>query len=513
MRVARTSVWAAAVAVAAVGCRENTGRGTGTGTGAGGDGADGTGGPDEARPRATGGPPEEALRPGEADPILLQADLVTPDLEVAGGQVLFAKDRILCAGTGCTEGRFAAVAAGVPVIASPDRLVAFPGLIDIHNHISWNTWSRQRLDRDCYGNRDEWRNGDAAYDRFKGQQSGVSGAAYCEATLYGELRALVGGATVTQGATTKDYDDYKCVDTLVRNIDDFNGDLGGDHVAARISRVSSMDEDDARHLRDAFETGTTRSWLVHAGEGVDEYARSEFDALDRLGLVGPQLVVIHGTAFGQAELSRMGAAGAHLVMSPISNAMYYGGTADAVTARDLGVNLSIAPDWSPSGGESMLEELRWFDAYNRDVLQGAFSDEELVELATTNPARALKLEQQLGRLARNWRADLLVIRSDAPSPRRALLEASAEQVALVVVGGRIRYGDADLLRDVAGPECEPLDLCGVAKTICVNDPGRAAELGADFTWAGIEAKLRQVHPDLAPLATCGAQVPTPICQR
>ena len=345
----------------------------------------------------------------------------------------------------------------------------------------------------------------------------MSGQAFCEATLYGELRALVGGATMTQGATlgTKDWDKYRCLNTLVRNIDEgaLNGGLGGDHMSARISRVNGMKASDGDRLKQDFDNGAVRSWLVHVSEGIDEYAREEFDALERLGLVRPELVVIHGTGFGPTELAKMGAGGAHMVMSPVSNAMLYGRIPDAVGARDAGVNLSIAPDWSPSGGESMLQELRWFADHNARHLDGAFSDEELVEMATLAPARALKLDQQIGRLKRNYRADLMVIRSDVDKPRRALLEASAAPVALVVVGGRIRYGDADLLQGVVGPECEAVEVCGVAKMLCVTDPGRTQDLGQDWTYASIRSRLEAVHPDLAPLAECDPAPPQPFCQR
>ena len=161
----------------------------------------------------------------------------------------------------------------------------------------------------------------------------------------------------------------------------------------------------------------------------------------------------------------------------------------------------------------MLQELRWFDAYNRNELGGAFSDQEILEMATLAPARALKLDQQLGRLARNHRADVLVIRSDVTEPRRALLEAGPSQVGMVVVGGRIRYGDADLLQGLVGQECEPLELCGASKTVCISEPGAREERGGDWTWQSIQSKLQQVHPSLAPLATCGTAPLEPFCRR
>ena len=479
--------------------------GSGGGGGGGGDG--GGGGGDGGSDGSLGTLPNAKLRTGEAGPILLQANLLTPDQHISGGAILFAQDRILCAGEGCEAGRFGDVAAGATVLATGGT--AYPGLIDLHNHVSWNTWKRVPFEESCYDNRDEWRNDSRVYDHdVKGPHNLVSRAAYCEMTKYGEIRAMMGGATVTQGASR----DQECVHTLVRNIDDWN-DLDGDHFESRISRVNRMRQEDADSLIRRMDRGRTRTWLVHAGEGVDAYAKAEFAPLEEMGLLRPELAVIHGTGFGPEEFAKMGAAGANLIFSPLSNTMLYGRPTDAVAARDAGVNISLAPDWSLSGGESLLEELRFYDAWNRDHQDGAISDEELVEMVTINPARTAKMDQQLGRLRRNFRADILVLRSDVEDPYRALIAARPEQVALVVIGGRVRYGDADLV-DAVDPSCEAIDVCGTEKRLCVKDPDGDPELYLDQTYASIVARLDELHPDLAPPVRCEVDEPiVPFCQR
>ena len=59
--------------------------------------------------------------------------------------------------------------------------------------------------------------------------------------------------------------------------------------------------------------------MIHAGEGLDEAARAELDALDALGCLAANTVLIHGVAFCRTEADRVIAAGAGLIWCPSSN--------------------------------------------------------------------------------------------------------------------------------------------------------------------------------------------------
>src|SRR5262249_31891862 len=96
-------------------------------------------------------------------------------------------------------------------------------------------------------------------------------------------------------------------------------------------------------------SGRLRALLVHLSEGnpADASARREFRMLNALGLMGPGLVVVHGTALGADEFQLMAEKDVGLVWSPRSNDELYGGTTDIALAMRLGVKVAIGPDWSP----------------------------------------------------------------------------------------------------------------------------------------------------------------------
>ena len=60
--------------------------------------------------------------------------------------------------------------------------------------------------------------------------------------------------------------------------------------------------------------------------------------------------------------------------------------------------LSLAPDWGPSGSKSLLHELKTADLWNRDVLNGHFSDYELAQMVTSNAAEISNWQSFVGQI-------------------------------------------------------------------------------------------------------------------
>ena len=83
----------------------------------------------------------------------------------------------------------------------------------------------------------------------------------------------------------------------------------GRSISGKPSFAASIKADIANHKLDAF--------AVHAGEGIDEHERAEWDQLKALGLNVPQLVMIHTTAFGAKEYAEVAQAGAKVIWSPL----------------------------------------------------------------------------------------------------------------------------------------------------------------------------------------------------
>ena len=76
----------------------------------------------------------------------------------------------------------------------------------------------------------------------------------------------------------------------------------------------------------------------------------------------------------------------------------------------------------------------------RTSLGGQFSDLELCEMATCNPADALGWSDRLGRLKVGLHGDVLVTTDRGGDPYRNLIESVERDVLFVAINGQPFYG-------------------------------------------------------------------------
>jgi hypothetical protein len=185
-----------------------------------------------------------------------------------------------------------------------------------------------------------------------------------------------------------------------------------------------------------------------------------------------------------------------MVWSPLSNLWLYRHTSDVVAARRHGIRVCLGADWSPSGSQHLLGELKVADLWNQasSGLGGAFSDAELCEMVTANPADALGWSDRIGRIRQGLYADLLVLQHRVPDPHRNLIEATEHDVRLVVVGGRPLYGTPGMMRSSGAAELEPINVGGRRRSISLREAGVP---DADMTWRDVVAALEAVRRDPA----------------
>ena len=354
--------------------------------------------------------------------------------------------------------------------------VIYPGMIDLHNHPEYAIYPLLPIKRK-YRDRYEWRFYDNDYARRITNLNTLLTAPHyfdlgVDVSRYGEYKALMGGTTTLQGSRSNVPSARD--ECLVRNIETSN-------VTARpaFSRVD-IGRDAAEWQRMA-EEGSRGPLVIHLAEGVGPRMANEFDAVKRSGLLGPELVAIHGVGLTAAQFGEMATVGAKLVWSPLSNFMLYGQTADVRAARQAGVSISLAPDWTPTGSKSSLGELKVADLVNQHQLKRLFTDRELVEMVTTNPAAAMGWQQKLGQIAPGYLADIVVVDQLVVDPYRNLIVAIEENVQLVMVRGDALYGDKALLTVMRSrKQLESLPPIGTRqpasqrqKVIAPNCPGTA----------------------------------------
>ncbi len=350
----------------------------------------------------------------------------------------------------------------------------YPGLMNLHNHPTYDFLPPYPVPKD-YDNRNQWNTGKCYAKLVNNPKNLVTEAGLfdrqTEALKYALVKEIVGGTTSSQGA----INDRGAAPILTRDVE--HTDLGGD-VSGTVLPI------DQRFIKD-LEANQNRikglqAWFFHLAEGKDEVSRLEYSnpkydpkvnagpnnvpGLKQLGLVNDNLIAIHATALTEADFKdwkKTTGEGAKIVWSPLSNLLLYGETTDVVGAIRQGATVALGTDWTPSGSKNLLWELKVADQYNKQQLDGALSDVDLVSMVTRNPAKMLGWGDKVGMIKKGMVADLVVIDDKAKDAFRNLIDATERGVQLVFIGGDPLYGDAKLMKKVKGDlgakGLEPLD--------------------------------------------------------
>jgi cytosine/adenosine deaminase-related metal-dependent hydrolase len=324
----------------------------------------------------------------------------------------------------------------------------YPGLIDLHDHLSYNALQLWDVPK-RYTNRDQWAQGDTYRKLVTGPMKVLAHTPkYVPAIVrYVECKCLVGGTTTSQGIALSSFAGIqRFYKGIVRNVEQTDED-DLPEAATHIADVEAKDREKFLKRLKSLDC-----LLLHLSEGTDEKAREHFLALqgpDGDWAVTGSLAGIHCVALEKKDFEVLAKAEASMVWSPLSNLLLYGQTADVTEARKAGVLTALGPDWSPSGSKNLLGELKVARLVDRMDGSG-LSDYDLIALATRNAAQILGWEKSLGTVEAGKRADLLVVSGSDGDAHAHLFTCGEHDVELVVVNGVPRYGASRLMRKVLG---------------------------------------------------------------
>lgn len=315
----------------------------------------------------------------------------------------------------------------------------YPGLMDLHSHPKYNILSLWNVPQK-YATRSSWRK-ESKHKRFINKRINFLADTLRYRTIlgiYAEVKAMAGGATTLQGLEFTRGGITKC---LVRNTESYN--FGEKRIAARVDSVKQNSK--LKEIRKNLESKWD-AWFYHLAEGTDSTLRGELYDLEKYNLNLQPIVGIHCTALRREDFHFMSAAGMKMVWSPLSNLLLYGQTADVRSAKQEGVLLCLGSDWSPTGSKNILWELKVAHLWNQTQLNNLFTPQELVQMVTTNPAKALKWENKVGSLKAGLYADVMVTQKLDEDPYLNLIRCTEEDVQLVIIDGEPYYGDLPLMQ-------------------------------------------------------------------
>ena len=203
--------------------------------------------------------------------------------------------------------------------------------------------------------------------------------------------------------------------------------------------------------------------LIHVAETKKELGDSRekngttpVQYLDRLGILGPDVVAAHCIWADEADRKILAQRQVGCVHNPSSNMMLASGVAPVIEERAAGIAVGLGTD-GPAGSNNDLDLMEEMDlaAKLQKVTKmdpRALGAKAVVEMATIEGARALHMEKEIGSLETGKKADIIVIGLDAPNAvpmydvySQLAYALKGSDVETVIIGGRAVMRDRKLL--------------------------------------------------------------------
>lgn len=296
-----------------------------------------------------------------------------------------------------------------------DGAIAFPGLINSHDHLDFNVFPQ--LARKTYTSYLEWGADIHLHNAAEIEMVKRVPKEWCvQWSLYKNL--LCGVTTVVQHGTYFE---------VGNNLVDVFQDL--------ISIHSVQLEKGWKRLlnKPRFKK---KQVVIHIGEGKDESSQQEIDELIKWNLLKHELIGVHAIGMNSEQAKRFKA----IVWCPASNDFLYKASAD-IERLSKSVPILFGTDSTLSAPWDMWQQLRTAKSLTN------IGEEEFYTMLTTRAADVWRMNRK-GSLRNGMQADIVVARKRSSHFQDAFLKVTPEDILLVVHRGRIVLFDEQYLNKV-----------------------------------------------------------------
>lgn len=325
----------------------------------------------------------------------------------------------------------------------------YPGMIELHNHLCYNTIPQWLVPKK-YSNRDQWRRHPDYRTKITGPVKVLGSTEWHASALakYVECKCLLSGTTTSQGITLQSNNGIKkYFKGVIRNVEQ----PMLKKLKSAKTRIADVESSKLEKFKNRLKNSSCL--LLHLSEGTDASARKHFtDLFDEQNgnwAISNRLACIHANGLEPSDLKVMKNHNGSIIWSPLSNFMLYGGSLKIQAAKEEGILLALGSDWSPSGSKNLLCELKVAKILS-DFHGTVFSDKELVEMTTINPAKILQWDGLLGTIGPGKIADLLVIAEQQDDVYKHFINATETEVSAVIIGGVPRCGTESFMKNFVG---------------------------------------------------------------
>ncbi|MBC7622846.1 MAG: TRZ/ATZ family hydrolase [Aeromicrobium sp.] len=148
------------------------------------------------------------------------------------------------------------------------------------------------------------------------------------------------------------------------------------------------------------------------GESEKQYGVRAIERLERLGVLGPNLIAVHCVHLTPGEIQLFKERGVHVAHCPSSNLKLASGIAPIKAMVDAGINVGIGTDGCASSNRlDMFAETRLATLLQKGVSGDAAALPALqaLQMATLNGAKALQWDRVIGSLKPGKAADIVAV--------------------------------------------------------------------------------------------------------
>ncbi|MCL5442703.1 MAG: amidohydrolase family protein [Candidatus Marsarchaeota archaeon] len=182
-------------------------------------------------------------------------------------------------------------------------------------------------------------------------------------------------------------------------------------------------------------------------QSLKSFGLRPVERIDKLGLIGRNLVAAHCIWLSGREAKALGSKRASISWNPVSNSKLASGVAGVKELLDAGANIAIGTDSNGSNNSlNMLESMKFgaLQAKSKYMSAAALTAQQAFDMSTVNAAKALG-RADIGSIEPGKLADLAIIDISAPNMRptneanlinNIVYSANPSNIVSVMVGGR-----------------------------------------------------------------------------
>lgn len=291
-----------------------------------------------------------------------------------------------------------------------DNALAFPGLVNSHDHLDFNLFPQ--LGDSTYNNYTEW--GKHIHEKYKQEIDKVLQVPLALREKWGIIKNLICGVTtvVNHGAKVKNQQPLITV-----------------HEQCYCLHSTKFEKLWWLKINNPFEI--KYPVVIHTGEGTDRAAHKEIDNLTDWNLFNKTLVGVHAVAMSKRQAKKFKA----IVWCPQSNYFLLAATAPVNELKNY-TSILFGTDSTLTSNWNIWEHLRM--ARNTNLL----TDIEIYHALTMNAADAWKTSGS--KIERGKKADIVVTKMKSPKTMDAFFATDPEDILLVLHGGKVRLFDETL---------------------------------------------------------------------